>query len=663
VKALKETIIEELSFYIESFLRHLKDERGFSGHTLNTQRVSLSFFQKWAFNLGLYFVLKITKENMNDFEVYLFNYKKTNAEPLTFLTQRQRISAVRSFFSWLLKQGYILYNPAADLEFPKREKTLPRFILTESEAEAILNQPVIESIYGLRDRVVLEIFYSCGLRRAELLHLNVYDIDFNRKTLSVRKGKGQKDRVVPLGDRVLFWLKEYLEKSRPKILKSNETDRLFVIYTGKPMKYHQIGAIVRENMEKSGIIKRAGCHIFRHTMATHMLNNGAGIRYVQQMLGHSMLSTTQVYTKVAIEKLKDVHERSFDFAYEKPDLELEPIKGPKRKKIHEELKIKRPGNVVRYEGESEQLKTKFLEYLKIKNFAKHTIENKRTYLKRFLNWLKDENIKSFQEVTRETLQNYQKYTADFKVNDKELSAASRFYMISHVAHFFSWLSKNNHIVVNPASGLSMPKVVKSLPMNVLSSEEIEAIFSQPDLKTPEGLRDRAALELFYSSGIRLSELCNLKVSDINFENSTIFICLGKGKKDRYVPVGKRALFWVTEYVNKSRIHFIQKPTGYLFLNRFGGGYGKSLSFRIKEYMLKAGIKKAGSTILFRHSMATHMMDNNADLRYIQSILGHESMETTKIYTHVAIGKLREVHARTHPAEKNSGQIDSNKEYQ
>jgi integrase/recombinase XerD len=197
----------------------------------------------------------------------------------------------------------------------------------------------------------------------------------------------------------------------------------------------------------------------------------------------------------------------------------------------------------------------------------------------------------------------------------------------------------------------MPKVVKSLPMYVLSLEEIETIFSQPDLKTLAGLRDRAILELFYSCGLRKQELCNLKIHDIDFENKTLFVREGKGKKDRYIPVGSRALFWVMEYISKSRVHLIQKKTDFLFLNRFGEKISVNLGTKIKEYMKQAGIKKTGSTILFRHSMATHMMDNDADLRYIQSILGHESMETTKIYTHVAIGKLREVHARTHPAEK------------
>jgi integrase/recombinase XerD len=199
----------------------------------------------------------------------------------------------------------------------------------------------------------------------------------------------------------------------------------------------------------------------------------------------------------------------------------------------------------------------------------------------------------------------------------------------------------------------MPKVVKSLPVDVLSIEEIEAIFSQPDLKTLAGLRDRAILELFFASGIRKAELCSLKVSDIDFENKTLFVDQGKGKKDRYIPVGSRALFWIKEYMEKSRIHLLQKETDFLFLNRFGDKISVNLGTKIKEYMKQAGIKKSGSTILFRHSMATHMMDNDADLRYIQSILGHESLETTKVYTHVAIGKLREVHARTHPAERKS----------
>jgi integrase/recombinase XerD len=308
-------------------------------------------------------------------------------------------------------------------------------------------------------------------------------------------------------------------------------------------------------------------------------------------------------------------------------------------------------NVLKIQSKPEKLVSQYLEYLEIKNFSFKTILNKKSYLKRFLNWLKEEKIDSFQEVTRETLQNYQKYAASFMHKGQVVSMASRFYMISHVASFFSWLNKQDYILVNPASGLSMPKVVKSLPMDILSPEEIEAIFAQADIKTPAGLRDRAILELFYSTGMRLSELCHLKISHIDFENNTVFICLGKGKKDRYIPAGQRALFWVREYLEKARIHLVLKETDYLFLNRFGGRYSVNISFRIKEYMKQAGIKKAGSTILFRHSMATQMMENDADLRYIQSILGHESLETTKIYTHVAIGKLREVHARTHPAEK------------
>jgi len=653
MNALKEKLTEELSLFIESFLKSLKDERGFSSHTLNTQRVSLSFFQRWAFSLGLYLLNQVTKERINDFEVYLFNYKKTNGEPLTFLTQRQRISAVRSFFSWLLKRGFILYNPAADLEFPKKEKTLPRFVLTEVEAKAILDQPDTGNIYGLRDRLVLEIFYSCGLRRSELLNLCVYDIDFNRNTLSIRKGKGQKDRVVPLGDRVLFWLKEYLGKSRPLILGLNEEERLFVINGGYAMKYHQVGLIVRENMEKSGIRKRAGCHIFRHTMATHMLQNGAGIRYVQQMLGHTMLSTTQIYTKVAIEKLKEVHEKTFDFAYNSPELELPEIKARKRKETAKKKKGRRPSNLLKLQTEPQQLLDKYLDYLKMKNFSFKTIINKKSYLNRFLARLKEENYRSLSDVNKETLRRYQKYAAEFTHKGKPVSMASRFYMISHVANFFSWLSKKGHIAINPASDLSMPKVVKSLPMDVLSSEEIESIFRQPDLKTPNGLRDRAILELFYSTGIRKQELCNLRISDIDFESKTLFVREGKGKKDRYIPVGTRALFWIIEYINKARVHLKQKETDFLFLNRFGQKISVNLGAQIKEYMKQAGIKKTGSTILFRHSMATHMMDNDADLRYIQSILGHESLETTKIYTHVAIGKLREVHAMTHPAEKKS----------
>jgi len=224
-------------------------------------------------------------------------------------------------------------------------------------------------------------------------------------------------------------------------------------------------------------------------------------------------------------------------------------------------------------------------------------------------------------------------------------------MISHVCQLFAWLKKQDLISINPAINLSLPRVVKSLPMDILSEKEIKKIFKKPDLDTPGGLRDRAILELLYSTGIRKAELCNIKLSDLDFKQMTLFIEKGKGQKDRLVPVGKRALYWIAEYLNKSRNKLLKTDNDYLFLNRFGDKISNNLGTKIKEYMVKAGIRKTGSTILFRHSMATHLMENDADLRHIQSILGHESIETTKVYTHVAIGKLREVHAKTHPAEK------------
>jgi integrase/recombinase XerD len=383
------------------------------------------------------------------------------------------------------------------------------------------------------------------------------------------------------------------------------------------------------------------------------------------MLGHSQIATTQIYTRVAIGKLKEIHERTFVFAYQKPDFVLEPVKAPKRKTVKQPTAAVKDQNinVLPFENSLEKSVKDYLDYLKIKNFSIKTILNKKSYLKRFLNWLKDEMVESFQEVTRETLQNYQKHTATILAEGKPLSHASRLYMISEVALFFAYLSKQGRISINPAASLSMPKRIKSLPMDILSKDEIESIFAQPDLKTPAGLRDRAILELFYSTGMRLSELCHLKISDIDFEQNSVFIKGGKFKKDRYIPAGLRALFWVREYLEKARVHQVQSTDeGYLFLNRWGGHHSEGLNQQVKSYMKKAGIKKAGSTILFRHSMATHMMDNDADLRYIQSILGHESLETTKIYTHVAIGKLKEVHAKTHPAEKNSRQADSLEEY-
>jgi len=219
--------------------------------------------------------------------------------------------------------------------------------------------------------------------------------------------------------------------------------------------------------------------------------------------------------------------------------------------------------------------------------------------------------------------------------------------------FFKWLSRENLILSNPASELELPRVHRRLPAHILSREDIERVMAQTALHGELGIRDRAMLETLYSTGIRRFELTGLKLYDVDLRNGTLFVRAGKGERDRYVPLGSRAIDWLRRYIDGVRHELVIEPDeGWLFLHEFGEPFEKNrLSDLVKRYLRSAGIDKPGSCHLFRHAMATQMLENGADIRFIQAILGHAQLSTTEIYTHVSIAQLKEVHALTHPAER------------
>jgi integrase/recombinase XerD len=165
----------------------------------------------------------------------------------------------------------------------------------------------IEDTIGLRDRAILETFYSTGMRRMELANLAVYNLDMERGTLVVRKGKWRKDRVIPIGERALAWIEKYLAESRPRLVVEPDPGTVFLTGMGQPLTPNRLTQMVGDYVRKAGIPKKGSCHLFRHTMATLMLEGGADVRYIQEMLGHAKLDTTQTYTQVSIRRLKQVH--------------------------------------------------------------------------------------------------------------------------------------------------------------------------------------------------------------------------------------------------------------------------------------------------------------------------------------------------------------------
>ena len=213
---------------------------------------------------------------------------------------------LKLWFSWMARNGYIDHDPAIELELPKVGYKLPR-ILSKEEAECVLQQPKLQTCLGLRDRAILEVLYSTGIRRMELLHLKLYDLDKQHGLITIREGKGRRDRVVPVGERALFWLDQYLMTTRPKIVREPDDSVIFLTIVGQPLTPNYLSWLARQYVQSARTGKSGACHIFRHTMATLMLEGGADIRYIQAMLGHVRLDTTKIYTHVSIRMLKQIH--------------------------------------------------------------------------------------------------------------------------------------------------------------------------------------------------------------------------------------------------------------------------------------------------------------------------------------------------------------------
>ena len=297
---------------------------------------------------------------------------------------------------------------------------------------------------------------------------------------------------------------------------------------------------------------------------------------------------------------------------------------------------------------------RFLEWFAARGYSPHTTALRADALKRLIRWADERGITCPQDVTRPILERYRRYLYHYRKESGEpLSFATQQQRLIPIRAFFKWLARENYILSNPASELELPRVHRKLPTHILSPEDIEAAMAQTLLHGEMGIRDRAILETLYSTGIRRSELINLKLYDIDLKNGSLLVRQGKGQKDRYVPLGSRAILWLKRYLEEVRASIVIEPDeGHVFLHEFGESFSKNrLSDMIKKHLRAAGVDKPGAAHLFRHAMATHMLMNGADIRFIQAILGHAQLTTTEIYTHVTIGKLKEVHAMTHPAER------------
>jgi len=293
-------------------------ELGYSPKTVDVRRWTIRPFLRWAHDRDLRRPEQITKIILEGYQRWLYLYRMTNGKPLTVTSQRGRLGSVKLFFGWLCKHNHLSANPAADLELPRKVPMLLPKAFTQDEVNAILNVPDVSDRLGIRDRAILELFYATGIRRAELVKLDVEDLDLSREVLVIRRGKYGKSRMVPVGERAMLWMRKYLEATRHLLESAVHDKALFLTGFGERFAAGSVGNWVRDTIDAANIGRSGTCHIFRHSCATHMLENGADIRIIAQLLGHADLSTTQIYTQMSILQLKEVYARTHPSARVNP---------------------------------------------------------------------------------------------------------------------------------------------------------------------------------------------------------------------------------------------------------------------------------------------------------------------------------------------------------
>ena len=283
--------------------KNLLKARGYAPSTIEGYGKGLEQFAAWLKEQGLDDLRKVSKQTVIEYQA------KVMTEPIAIESKALKVRPVKRLFEYLLERNLLLINPTEGIVETCRRNRKIGTVLTVAEMQKLLVQPNMSLKTGIRDRAMLETLYSTGIRLDELISLEVYHADLKDAVLYIRKGKGRKQRVVPLGKTACKYLKEYLEKIRPQHAKKNPKERrLFLNHSGLAMTPESIRAMLNNYRHGAGIKKPVSPHTFRRSCATHLVQQGADIRYVQELLGHSRISTTQLYTKIMPKEVKQMHE-------------------------------------------------------------------------------------------------------------------------------------------------------------------------------------------------------------------------------------------------------------------------------------------------------------------------------------------------------------------
>ena len=284
------------------YLHYLKVERGLSENTINSYGIDLKLFLEYLRENEIPSFNQVNKEVIVNYMQSEKNNNKANSSIL------RSVSSLRKFFQYLAQEKIIEKDPMLLIDTPKKKQHLPQ-VLTKEEVEKLLRSPNTGQVLGLRDRAMLELMYATGLRISEIINLKLEDLHLTMGTLQTL-GKGHKERIVPVGDEAIKWVNRYLEEARPKLLKQKRSNYLFLNFHGNNLTRQGVWKNLKAEVRKAGIQKNITPHTLRHSFATHILENGADLRIVQELLGHADISTTQIYTHLSNKQLADIYNRA-----------------------------------------------------------------------------------------------------------------------------------------------------------------------------------------------------------------------------------------------------------------------------------------------------------------------------------------------------------------
>ncbi|HHU30693.1 MAG: site-specific tyrosine recombinase XerD [Bacillota bacterium] len=287
---------------LRDFISYLSVEKGLAANTLEAYNRDLQAFAAFLKSRG---ITAFESVKRNEITAYLRSLQKKGRAATTL---SRNLASIRSLYNFIFLEKRIDENPTADLESPKIEKKLPR-VLSTREVELLLEQPDCSQLGGIRDKAMLELIYATGIRVSELMSLDLADVNLDAGFLRCL-GKGSKERIIPLGSVAVRWVDEYLQKCRPKLIRYSGEKALFLNQHGKRLTRQGFWKILKKYATKAGISKEITPHTIRHSFATHLLENGADLRSVQEMLGHADISTTQIYTQITKHRLRDVYEKA-----------------------------------------------------------------------------------------------------------------------------------------------------------------------------------------------------------------------------------------------------------------------------------------------------------------------------------------------------------------